>query len=204
MPLPTSPHGRDRDRNKRRAKGGRAGFRNRAPGGISEHREGGDIGRLALIGRHALCGVAFHMLDAAEIFLRGQLDVFDVHVVLKIEPFPPLTRHMPKGFDVVGAIFGTWHPDAPIGRQANVGAGLFARRSALNQTIQGGHRPIGSPGCDHAGHRAGSAGGARHKALQRVVPDRPPVHVTCKVNRWVPATGHRKAICGDLLFAAAM
>ena len=95
VPLRPCAHGGNRDGHIWRAKGGRPGFRNAAPCRIRQHREGDDVGILALISRHALRRVAFHMLNTAEIFLHGQSDVFHMHIILKIEPFSPFAIDLP-------------------------------------------------------------------------------------------------------------
>ena len=66
------------------------------------------IGRLALICGHAQRGVAFEMFNADEIFLMGQFDVFNRHVILLIEPSAVAAFDSPKGRDGDGRAFGLW------------------------------------------------------------------------------------------------
>ncbi len=55
-----------------------------------------DVRVLALIRRHALRGVALHMLDRGIALLRRQLHILGGHIIGKIEPSPPLARHLPQ------------------------------------------------------------------------------------------------------------
>ena len=72
----------------RRSIGGRARFIDRAPGQGRHRGDGGDIGGLALIGRHAERGVALEVLDGDVAFARGERDILQRHVVLEIDPAP--------------------------------------------------------------------------------------------------------------------
>ena len=56
-------HGPNRHRHKRRPESGGPGFWNRAPGDIGQYRQGRHVRIFALVRRHALGGIALHMLD---------------------------------------------------------------------------------------------------------------------------------------------
>ena len=46
------------------------------------------------------------MLDWHKIFFMRLFDILNGDIVLKIQPSPPLARHMPQRGDVDGGVFG--------------------------------------------------------------------------------------------------
>ena len=190
--LCSGPKCRQCNRSVRRAKSGCSGFWNPASGCIRQHSQGRHIRILALIGRHSLCRVAFHVLDRGEIFYRGLFDILDAHIVLKIKPRASPTRHSPKRLKRVGRmirlrqfVFSTGN--AQRFKTVMRGFGPFG------QTLGSGKRPIASPGRQQAGN--GPRG--RNKAGDLRAPRRPSVHMTSQMNGWVPSTRHGQTICGD-------
>ena len=89
-------HCRNGDRRIRRAKRGCSRFRNAASCRIGQDRQGRDIGILALIRRHALRRITLHMLNRAEVFLRGLFYILNRHIVLEIEPSASFAGNRPK------------------------------------------------------------------------------------------------------------
>ena len=102
------------------------------------------IGRLALICGHAQRGVAFEMFNTDKVFLMGQFDVFNGHVVLLIEPGPVAVFDGPKGRDGDGRVLRLWHVKGggskPIVTQP---AGGFVCAAA--QRASGGEISFGRP-----------------------------------------------------------
>ena len=89
-----------RDGHERRAIGGRSRLIDGAAGQRRHRGDGGDIGGLALIGRHAKRGVALEMLDGDVAFARRERDVLQRHIVLEIDPAPPFVVGLrPRGLD---------------------------------------------------------------------------------------------------------
>ena len=68
-----------------RAEGRRADFARRDAAGFGQNADGIDVGKLALIGRHAVGRVALGKLDIAIAFADGKTEILEVHVVLVID-----------------------------------------------------------------------------------------------------------------------
>ena len=132
------------------------------------------------------------MLNAAEPLLRRQSHILHRHVVGKIQPGPPLARHLPQGLDPVGRILGFRqvhaHPP-PQSRHRR-----HRRRLAGGQRAVGGERAIRRPHRHQPRHRTFH----RHESRQILAPPWPPVHVAGQVQRRVPATRDRQTIRLDL------
>ena len=125
-----------RHRNERRAIGGRARLIDRPAGQASHRGEAVDIGGLALVGRHAERGVALEMLDRDVALAGGERDVLQRHVVLEIDPSPPLVVGLrPGGLDAVLA-----------GRRVRGGALAAARPMALTQRLVEREGAVGGAG----------------------------------------------------------
>ena len=70
-------------------------FGNTPPRRICQQGQRRHVGIFALICRHPLGGVAFHMFDRAEVFLGRLFDILYSHIVLIIQPRPRLARNGP-------------------------------------------------------------------------------------------------------------
>ena len=84
------------------------------------------------------------MFNTDKVFLMGQFDVFNGHVVLLIEPGPVAAFDGPKGRDGDGPVFRLWHVKGggskPIVTQP---AGGFICAAA--QRASGGEISFGRP-----------------------------------------------------------
>ena len=122
----TSPPAGDdahRHGDERRAIGGRSGLVDGAAGERRHRGEAVDVGRLALIGRHAKRRVALQVLDRDVALARGKRDVLQRHVVLEIDPSPAVCVGLGPGrFDAIEA-----------GRRVRGGSFAPARTVALAQ-----------------------------------------------------------------------
>ena len=189
LALPTRAHRCNRNRGIGRAEGGRARLGNAAPGGICQHRQRRHVGVLALIGGHALGRVALHMLDRAEALCRRLLHILHADIVLEIQPRPALARHRPKRGKAVGRVIGLRQIDglwlAAQSRQ-RVPCRCHTRRKAAvgREAAVTGSRHM------HPRHRAGGG----HKSMDLRRPCRSPVHMTRKMQRWVPTARHCQTI----------
>ena len=98
--------GAEGDGRERRAERGRADLGDRLADRVRQQGQTDDVGRLALVRRHAVGGVALRVLDRAEAFARCQQDVAFGHVVLVIdemlarEGFAEQRLHRPQRLEV--------------------------------------------------------------------------------------------------------
>ena len=183
-------HRRKRHRHKRRAKCRCARLGDCPPRRIGQNRQGRHVRAFALICRHALSGVALHMLNRLVIFLRGEFDIFDCHVILEIEPRALGPRNGPQRRDIIRRIFGP--------RQINRWRGCTDRldhlhrgRMPIDQRLMGREMSSCRPDRNHIGHHIGRG----HKALRALIPTGPPIHMTGQMHRRVPPATHRDKIC---------
>ena len=103
-PPPSAGDDAYRDWRERRAISRRSRLIDGAAGECGHRGDGGDIGGLALIGRHAKRGVTLEMLDGDVAFARREGDVLQRHIVLEIDPAPPFVVGLrPGGLDSVTA-----------------------------------------------------------------------------------------------------
>ena len=196
------PIGTDRGQGHRhegRAIGGGSGLGNGAACGIGQQRQRADIGVLALIGGHALRGVALHMLDRGIVFPRRQPDILGGHVIGEIEPGAALALHQPDGAARSGRVAG--RRDLDIGRGGpHRGQGGARGLDPCGHAARGRIGAVAGPGGRQSRHRAGGG----HKACDAVIPDRAAIHVTGQVQGRVPAPRDAQAIGRDLFLRPTM
>ncbi len=77
--------GAERHRRIGRAERGEPDLRDRLAERIGGNGKAVHVGRLALVGRHAVGGVALDMLDGAHALAHGQADVLGGHIVLEVD-----------------------------------------------------------------------------------------------------------------------
>src|SRR5690606_27408349 len=75
-----------------RTEGGETHLRRRALERIGCNGQTIDVGRLALIGRHAVGGIALDVLDGVEALAHGQTNILGGHIVLEIDESLGLAR----------------------------------------------------------------------------------------------------------------
>ncbi len=165
------------------------GFGNTAPRRIRKQRQRRDVRILALIGRHALCGIALHVLDRGEILDRSLFDILHTDVVLKVQPGPAFARNRPKRGNSVRHVIRNRHLDIQRSQAECCDTGL-CRRKTFGQTTRCREYAITGPRRYHP--RNGAF--CRDKTGELRVPCRPPVHVAGQVDGRVPPARHGEAI----------
>jgi hypothetical protein len=87
----------ERDRRVKRPEGGRADCVRCGAARLGQQPDGVHIGQLALIGRHAVGGVALGQFHIAIAFLHGEPKIFRVHIILVVDKgFALDARNGPK------------------------------------------------------------------------------------------------------------
>mmetsp|Transcript_22607 Transcript_22607/g.36954 ORF Transcript_22607/g.36954 Transcript_22607/m.36954 type:complete len:807 (+) Transcript_22607:6797-9217(+) len=178
------------------AERGCPGFWNTAPCCIGQKRQRRHIGILALVRRHPLGGIAFHMLHRGEVFHRRLFDVLHAHIVLEIQPRAATPCHRPERRQVVRRIVGR-RQIYGIGHKAKRFHRLLGFRCPFFQRSESGKRPVARPRRGHTRYHAVN----RAKTLDVLAPRRTPVHMARQVHCRIPATRNSQTICTELFFA---
>ena len=138
------------DRRKRRTELGGAHLGGLAPRELSHQHQRIDVAGLTLISAHSGGGVALQMLDRSIIFLRGEPDIADRHVVLQIyELFTPQSEHVSGGERPARAAHRSRRRRVAPGEREPQFRGVIERRVARENSGGGagapysGRRPVG-------------------------------------------------------------
>ena len=134
------------------------------------------------------------MLHRPEALAGGELDILVGDVVLVVdEGFSLAARYPPDRREPVGLRIGRRDGLGRRRGEARLGGGLAPEPRAVLQRLGQG-KASGST----AGDRKPGRYGARHEALQTIVPDRLAVLVRGQVQRRVPAIGDGEQVAGQL------
>ena len=188
--------GAEGGRRVRRPEGGEANLRRRLLHGIGRDDQAVDVGRLALVGRHAIGGVALDVFDGAEAFAHGQTDILGGDVVLEIDEglggggVPvgrQLTARRAGEGDLAGdGIGGCSAGKARIGCRGETGRRAFGeRRGKAEVTIA---RTGAAALFDMLG---------RQEDLAILAPFELALGMREQVQAGVPATAHQQSVAGE-------
>ena len=188
----------DRDRGGRRAVDGRAGFGDGLAGKPGHDREADDIGRLALVGRHAERRIALEVLDGAEVFLMRQPHVLHGDIVLEVDPGAALADpDVPERADRNRRILGARHLGGPcleseFGKRGTRGLRAACKRGMCRQMPR--RRPCR--------REAGRTVRSRHEGGDPGIPDRAAAVMRGQCDIRVPAAGDTERVAVDRLVGA--
>ena len=187
-----------------RAEGGRADLRDRQAARLRDDAQRVDVGRLALVGRHAGGGVALDVLDRGVALADRQQQVGGGDVVLVVDEVLALVadrlvaRHGPQPARRQEAVVGR------LGRRARLGVGkaggLGGGSPGGEAVLQAALEPPGAlaaAGRTLALHRL-----VGHEARRLLVVAQLAAGLAEQVHRRVPAARGGDEVAGDLLGAA--
>ena len=176
--------GADRDRHMRRTEARGAGCGDALARQMRQQRMAVEARGLALLGRHAERGVTLQMLDGAEAFPVGDLDVLRGHIVLQIdEGFVARLLDPPERFDADGFVARLRRRPRNRLREAEIRSRRVAARGALAETIGEFEMPGRRAGDDHARRQI-----ARHEGADRIRPARRSVEMRGEPDLRIEAT----------------
>ena len=180
----------DRNRREGRAETRRADLGDLLAERIRHDCKTGNVGRLALVGRHAERGVALQMLDRDEPLAMSEADVFGGHVVLEIDEGLAFGGNLEnrgrRNVEFVGSHFGHRRFPADIFRSRQPG------RKTISQGFSRREFAVEGAGADPALRRF-----RRQECLQPVVPFGLGAGLARQVDHRRPAAGNREAVCLD-------
>ncbi len=183
------------DRRVRHAKRRVADVRHRLADLAGDDAEHVEARGLALVGRHARCGVALHVLDRTEAFPAREREVARRHVVLEIhECFRPAAR-LPRSGDAprLGRPVAAAHLEPH--RRCRVSARARRGESRGCTVREHGREP------EHAAARACRVRALgrlrRNKGPRRVAPGKPAARLREEVHRGRVARRHQHEVAGE-------
>ncbi len=125
------------------------------------------------------------MLNRAEVLLGSEAHIFDMHIVLEINPFAALALNMPKRLDVIGRVIGLGQIHL-CGLDLHVLECRLRNLCCIRETAHRVENPVASARRHHVRHRPCTW----HKACNPGIPNGAPIHVARQMHRRVPTTSH--------------